>query len=161
MTRQRVTTREAADILGISVEAVRKRIERGQLEHEREDNRVFVYLDEDQTESGHEVEGKGTKPLVESLQDQVEYLRDQLEREREANRENRRLLAAALERIPPQLEAPREAPSEARESDVSPGPTRTLQPPAMALRRPQSARSRRSKASAGGSGRGCWAGKGL
>jgi hypothetical protein len=110
MTRHRVTTREAADILGISVEAVRKRIERGQLEHEREDNCVFVYLDEDQIESGHEVESEGANALVESLQDQVEYLRDQLEREREANRENRRLLAAALERIPAI-----ELPSEPRE----------------------------------------------
>jgi hypothetical protein len=61
--------------------------------------------------------------LVESLQDQVEYLREQLEREREANRENRRLLAAALERILPQLEAPREAPPEAPESPESLGPT--------------------------------------
>jgi len=42
--------------------------------------------------------------LVECLRDQVSYLRDQLDQEREANRENRRLLAAALERIP-ELEA--------------------------------------------------------
>ncbi len=38
--------------------------------------------------------------LVESLLDQVKYMREQLAAEREANRENRRLLAAALERIP-------------------------------------------------------------
>ncbi len=121
MTRRRVTTREAAEALGISVEAVRKRIERRQLDHEREDNRVYVYLDDDRTESGHDVEGEGAEALVESLQDQVVYLREQLAAERRANDENRRLLLAALERIPPQIEAP----AEARESPVSPGPTDT------------------------------------
>jgi DNA-binding Lrp family transcriptional regulator len=117
MTGRRVTTREAAEALGISVEAVRKRIERDQLEHERVDNRVYVYLDEDQTESGPDVEGEGAGALVESLQDQVSYLREQLAEERRANDENRRLLLAALERIP-QLEAPQEA----RESPEGPGP---------------------------------------
>ena len=122
MTGRRVTTREAAEALGISVEAVRKRIERDQLEHERVDNRVYVYLDEDRTESGPDVEGEGAGALVESLQDQVSYLREQLAEERRANDENRRLLLAALERIP-QLEAP--ASPEARESPVSPGPAET------------------------------------
>ena len=118
MTGRRVTTREAAEALGISVEAVRKRIERDQLKHERVDNRVYVYLDEDRTESGPDVEGEGGGALVESLQDQVSYLREQLAEERRANDENRRLLLAALERIP-QLEAPQEV----RESPVSPAPT--------------------------------------
>jgi hypothetical protein len=113
-----VTTREAAEALGISVEAVRKRIERDQLVHERVDNRVYVYLDENRTESGPDVEGEGAGALVESLQDQVSYLREQLAEERRANDENRRLLLAALERIP-QLEAPQEA----RESPEGPGPT--------------------------------------
>ena len=127
MTRQRVTTKEAAEALGISVEAVRKRIERGQLQHERADNRVYVYLDGDQTESGHDVEGEGTEALVESLQDQVSYLREQLAAERRANDENRRLLLAALERIPPQLEAPQEA-RESSENKASPGPSESSTP---------------------------------
>ena len=125
MTGRRVTTREAAEALGISVEAVRKRIERDQLEHERVDNRVYVYLDEDRTKSGLDVEGEGAGALVESLQDQVSYLREQLAEERRANDENRRLLLAALERIP-QLEAP--ASPEARESPENPGPTETPAP---------------------------------
>ncbi len=125
MTGRRVTTREAAEALGISVEAVRKRIERDQLAHERVDNRVYVYLDEDRTKSGPDVEGEGAGALVESLQDQVSYLREQLAEERRANDENRRLLLAALERIP-QLEAP--ASPEARESSESPGPTEAPPP---------------------------------
>ena len=108
VTGRGVTIREAAEALGISVEAVRKRIERDQLEHERVDNRVYVYLDEDRTESGPDVGGEGAGALVESLQDQVSYLREQLAEERRANDENCRLLLAALERIP-QLEAPQEA----------------------------------------------------
>jgi hypothetical protein len=117
-----MTTREAAEALGLSVEAVRKRIERGQLAHEREDNRVYVYLDKDQTESGHDVEGEASEALVESLQDQVTYLREQLAEERRANDENRRLLLAALERIP-QLEAPQEARESPESSGPSDGPT--------------------------------------
>ena len=39
----------------------------------------------------------------------------QLEVEREANRENRRLLAAAFDCIPPQLEAPAEPPQAVEE----------------------------------------------
>jgi hypothetical protein len=75
LTRQLVTTREAAEVLGISVEAVRKRIERDQLEYEREDNRVYVYLDDDQTESGRDAVGEGGNALVEALREQVAYLR--------------------------------------------------------------------------------------
>jgi len=70
-----VTTREAAGVLGISVEAVRKRIERNQLDYEREDNRVYVYLDDDQTESGRDAVGEGGNALVEALREQVAYLR--------------------------------------------------------------------------------------
>ena len=105
MTRQRVTTKEAAEALGISVEAVRKRIERGQLGHERVDGRVYVYLDGDQTESGPDVEVESTA-LISEMNARIELLERQLEQANERDRENRRLLAAALERIPPQLEAP-------------------------------------------------------
>src|SRR5215213_2714374 len=119
MTGHSVTTKEAAEALGISVEAVRKRIERGQLGHERVDGRVYVYLDDDQTKSGLDVEVESTS-LISELRARIELLEDQLEqaneRERQAterDRENRRLLAAALERIPPQLEAPAESPSAA------------------------------------------------
>ncbi len=132
MAKRKLTVQEAADVLETSVDAVRQRIKRGKLERaepdDPSDNRVYVWLDGDHAETRHEAKVDGSPngdALVESLQDQVEYLRDQLEREREANRENRRLLAAALERIPPQLEAPRESPPEPRESPVSPGPTRT------------------------------------
>jgi excisionase family DNA binding protein len=130
LTGHSVTTKEAAEALGISVEAVRKRIERGQLGHERVDGRVYVYLDDDQTESGPDVEVEPTS-LISELRARIELLEDQLEqaneRERQAterDRENRRLLAAALERIPPQLEAPRDE----RESPETPTEEAELRP---------------------------------
>src|SRR3712207_9480568 len=82
-------------------EAVRKRIERGQLGHERVDGRVYVYLDDDQTESGPDVEVEPTA-LISEMQARIELLERQLDQANERDRENRRLLAAALERIPPQ-----------------------------------------------------------
>ena len=57
----------------------------------------------------------------------MRFLERQVEEEREANRENRRLQAAALERIPPQIEAPREE-REVPES-ASEEPTSTSPPP--------------------------------
>ena len=52
------------------------------------------------THPPHADEPSDQSELVESLQDQITYLRQQLAAERDANSENRRLLAAALERIP-------------------------------------------------------------
>jgi len=106
MTRQRVTTKEAAEALGISVEAVRKRIERGQLGHERVDGRVYVYLDGDQTESGPDVEVESTA-LISEKNARIELLERQLTEANERDRENRRIIAALTQRIP-QLEAPAE-----------------------------------------------------
>jgi len=118
MTRQRVTTKEAAEALGISVEAVRKRIERGQLGHERVDGRVYVYLDGDQTESGPNVEVESTA-LISEKNARIELLERQLTEANERDRENRRIIAALTQRIP-QLEAPaepRESPETATEQE--------------------------------------------
>ena len=50
--------------------------------------------------------------LTSELRDRLRYVEGQLEAERQAHGEARRIIAGLLERIPPQLEAP----SEARES---------------------------------------------
>jgi hypothetical protein len=93
--------RGAAEALGTSVDAVRKRIARGTLESEKADGKVYVWLDDGAPRSD-------TERLISTLEEQLRL-------EREAHAEARRLLAAALERIPPQLEAPQES-SEPRES---------------------------------------------
>ena len=117
MARRKVTVQEAADRLDASVDAVRQRIKRGKLERAEADDpsdpRVYVWLDLDQTESRHKVEvedepanGNGVA-LVESLQAQVGHLLRELEIRNEELRRKDHLLAAAIERIPPQLEAPK------------------------------------------------------
>lgn len=66
--------------------------------------------------------------LVQALRDQIEDLRRERDEWREQARVADRLLSAALERIPPQLEAPR-AERESPESEASPAPTDTTVEP--------------------------------
>jgi len=126
----KVTVYEAAEILSVTVDAIRKRIQRGTIPHERhEDGRVYVLLDEASTLQDNVQEAAsngqddsqvhyrtGQDELVQSLYDQVEYLRREVEVWQEEARRKDHLLAAALERIPPALEEAREAPSEAPET---------------------------------------------
>ena len=117
MARRKVTVQEAADRLDASVDAVRQRIKRGKLERAEADDpndpKVYVWLDLDQTESRHKVEVEDEPAnangvaLVESLQAQVGHLLRELEIRNEELRRKDHLLAAAIERIPPQLEAPK------------------------------------------------------
>jgi len=113
---QRATLAEAAELLGISKGAVRQRVRRGTLRSEKEeDGRVYVYVDP----SVDDVHRHERDELVEALRDQVEDLRRQRDDWKEQARMTDRLLSAAMERIPPQLEAPR-APSEPPESSETP-----------------------------------------
>ncbi len=116
MSGQWVDLPTAASLLDSTTEAVRKRATRGTLRSERRDGRVVVWVDDARTEGGREAQGEGDAALVESLQDQVTYLRSQLDAERKANDENRRLLAGLIERMPA-LEAGTEpSPSQASEA---------------------------------------------
>src|SRR5215203_4882941 len=139
--KRRTTVAEAAEVLGISAEAVRGRIRRGTLPVEREGGTVYVLLEDrtttDQPRTTGDEPTDRTDLLIAELQDRVRSLE-------EANRENRRIIAALTQRIPA-IEAPSEAPSEppespseSREPPESPGPRH---PPtdtqARAGRRPQ------------------------
>lgn len=122
------TVHEAASALGVSVDAIRKRIQRGTIPRERhEDGRVYVLLDKastmqdasstvsDEDEDERPVRYR-TEELVESLQNQIGFLRRELER-KDA------ILLRMAERIPV-LEAsaaplePREASETASEDTV-------------------------------------------
>ena len=105
-SRTRMTVAEAARALGISENAVRKRVKRGTLEHERtSDGRLIVYLDSAATSETarervrDESHDARTERYVRGLEDRVEDLRNELDHEREANRENKRRIAALEERI--------------------------------------------------------------
>jgi hypothetical protein len=132
-SRQRVTVAQAAEILGVTVEAIRGRIKRGTLEHERHSGTVYVLLDADQSTNRTRPDTDQTADrlqsdsaaLISAKDETITTLRDQLEAERQAHAEARRIIAGLVERIPA-IEAPSEPPPEARESDVSPGPTGEL-----------------------------------
>lgn len=102
MTR-RATVQDAARTLGLTVDAIRKRIERGTIPYERDEGRVWILLDEEQDATGHQ-QDTGMPDVVEVLRDEVVNLREQLAAEREANRENRRIIAGLVNRVP-ELEA--------------------------------------------------------
>ena len=126
---RRVTVTEAAWILDTTVDALRKRIQRGTIAHERDEyGRVWILVESDRTRHDTDRDTTGQRQdygpgvLMSEMRGRIEDLRTQLEAERQAHAEARRLLAAALERIPPQLEAPSQEP---RESPESPGPVET------------------------------------
>jgi predicted ArsR family transcriptional regulator len=106
---RRTTVAEAAEVLGISAEAVRGRIRRGTLPVEREGGTVYVLLegtvrgrtDDDRSRTTDDQSIDRTDLLIAELQDRVRSLE-------EANRENRRIIAALTSRIPA-IEAPSEA----------------------------------------------------
>jgi hypothetical protein len=92
--RRRLTIAQAADQLGISVDAMRARVKRGSVGTHREGGRVYVLLDAAQD-----------APETDRTDELIATLREQLAAERDANRENRRIIAALTSRIP-ELEAP-------------------------------------------------------
>ena len=115
----RLTVAQAADRLGITRGAVRSRIKRGTLPTAKEAGRVYVVLGGGTPQANHahdtdeptgEPSAQRGDPLVEELREQVAYLRQELTAEREAGRRKDHLLAAALERIPPAIEPPRDTP---------------------------------------------------
>jgi hypothetical protein len=112
MTDTRLTLRQAAAVLGVSESAIRKRVERGTLRSDKgPDGRRYVYLDSVTDNVADEGVDASATPerdaLISELRAHNDTLREQLEAERHAHAEARRLLAAALERIPA-LEPPHE-----------------------------------------------------
>jgi gas vesicle protein len=103
--------------MGVTVDAIRARIKRETIEHVREGGRVYVILGTDQGAtkrvqdhaqgsdqgSDQQISDEG----VDYRDELVEELRDRVRALEEANRENRRIIAALTQRIP-QLEAPRD-----------------------------------------------------
>ena len=103
----RLSVTDAAARLGTTEGALRKRIARGTLPHERDaEGRVWVLLDAGtQREDAGQTTGQpgGQDPYREL----VEELRDRVRSLEEANRENRRIIAGLIQRVP-ELEPARE-----------------------------------------------------
>ena len=116
-TRHRLSVSEAAEALGVTVDAIRSRVKRDTIDHVREGGRVWVLLGADQDRPGHDQgddrPGESTT-LMSQMQARIDSLERQLEEANERDRENRRIIAALTSRIPA-IEAPQES-SEAAET---------------------------------------------
>jgi excisionase family DNA binding protein len=123
-----VTVEEAARLLDVSVDAVRKRIERGTLRSEKVGKTRFVFLDDvmsqqdaDRTRPGSSPDADRTQQdtdmtaLVASMQDQIDTLKKELEDRKDEARRKDAILMTMAQRIP-ELEAP----SETHESPRTP-----------------------------------------
>ena len=107
-TNQRVTVPEAAELLGITAEAVRMRIKRGTLRSERQAGRVFVLLGQGQPTEQPTDRPDEPNALISQMQGRIDSLERQLEEAAERDRENRRIIVALTSRIPA-IEAPQGA----------------------------------------------------
>ena len=106
--------KEAAETLGVTSKAVRKRVRRGTIASEKhEDGRVLAWVDvgsDSGSDGGYDERvGRGYDELSEEVRDRVRSLEKQLDEEKEANRENRRIIAGLVQRVP-ELEPVRESP---------------------------------------------------
>lgn len=140
----RVNVQEAAERLGTTVDAIRKRVQRGTIAHEKaEDGRVWILLDADRTRqdtdqvaAGHRQDTAASRELVEELRDRLRFVERQLEAERQAHAESRRIIGGLVQRIPeleaPSPEVPEEAPTAPRGS-----PTAATEQPGRVEPQPQ------------------------
>jgi hypothetical protein len=111
---ERVSVPQAADHLGTTVDALRKRVQRGTIPYERDrDGRVWILLDtgRPRQDTDQDTDRPQSEPdaLISEMRGRIEDLREQLEAERQAHAEARRIIAGLVERIPA-IEAPSETP---------------------------------------------------
>ena len=116
--QERLTVAQAAAELGITEGAVRSRIKRGTLATTKEGGTLFVRLGGSTSQANQPPNigvPRDQSELIASLQDQVRYLREQLDAERDARTEERRRHDTVVAQLTSKIPAI-EAPSEARES---------------------------------------------
>ena len=117
----RLTVTEAAAMMGVTESAVRKRVQRGQIPHDKEDNgRLYVYLDPRESRhlsgkvrDGHASRSRPPGPgqsrdsYVLSLEERVGFLEEQARLQTD-------IIAGLVQRVPelesPAAQEPREAP---------------------------------------------------
>jgi hypothetical protein len=113
---ERVSIPQAADHLGTTVDAIRKRVQRGTIPHEKDAaGRVWILLDTGRPRQDTAQDTTGQRqdsesgPLISEMRSRIEDLREQLEAERQAHAEARRIIAGLVERLPA-IEAAAETP---------------------------------------------------
>jgi excisionase family DNA binding protein len=132
--QDRLTIQDAAERLGVKEDAIRKRIQRGSLRHEKTaEGRVFVWVDAapDATQDTAQdtYRDASQDALLAAKDETIAALREQLAQANERDRENRRIIVALTSRVPA-IEAPegaRDAPEPGEEGqgrgDVAPDDT--------------------------------------
>ena len=93
--------------MGVTVDAIRGRLRRGTLDSERESGTVYVWVEP--SELASQRPSSDESELLEALRDQVRYLREQLDEERQARTEERRrqdTIIVQLTQLIPGLESP-------------------------------------------------------
>jgi hypothetical protein len=134
----RLTIQDAARRLGISEGAVRKRVTRGSLRHDKEDDgRVYVYLDARDRRGVDDGQDAGVDPdnaaLISQLRDEVAYLRDENRRKDEIIMQQamtmRQLTAAPSQEPPEAAETVEEEPEGAEPRPTAGGAQEGAQRP--------------------------------
>jgi len=146
----RVTLREASVMLGVSEGAIRKRVARGTIRSEMGDDGLrYVWVDagtDGVEDASSPRESEATRPdrdeLVESLRDQLAYLRDQLDvRAREIERKDSIIMAlsqsnAELSRTIRAIEPAQDATEESETVEEGVEPRSDAPRPEEAVQRP-------------------------
>jgi hypothetical protein len=105
---ERLTVAQAATRLGVSQDAIRKRISRNTIDYDQDpDGRIHVYLDTSEIRRDKSSDAS-TERLVEVQHQEIEFLRRQLETRTEEIRRRDSIIAGLTQRIP-ELEAPLES----------------------------------------------------
>src|ERR687897_3886289 len=134
----RLTIQEAARRLGISEGAVRKRVTRDTLQHDKEeDGRVYIYLDAGDRQGVDDGQDTGVDPtsdaLISQLRDEVDYLRDENRRKDEIIMQQamtmRQLAAPPSQEPPEDAETVEEAPDRAEPRPATGGAQEDTQRP--------------------------------
>ena len=130
---ERLSVTEAAKRFGVTRDAIHKRIRMGSIEHEQSaDGRFYVYVDTSTTAAHTSTDvsiDDRTDLLIAEMQDRIRSLE-------EANRENRRIIAALTSRFPA-IEAPESLEPRSSEARATEQPGRVE--PQAAVESPQEA----------------------
>jgi hypothetical protein len=122
---ERLSVAQAARALGVTESGVRKRVSRGTLPHDRDDNgTIWVYVDPLQTVSGTPLdshEGEVRETVLDTLRDQVATLKDQVRYLQQEGERKDAILMTMAQRIPELEAAPerRESPQPSSEEPYS------------------------------------------
>jgi hypothetical protein len=104
---ERLTVAQAAAQLGVSQDAIRKRIRRNTIDYDQDpDGRIYVYVDSSEI-AQEESSDASIERLVQVQHDDIDFLRRELETRTEEIRRRDSIIAALTQRLP-EIEAPSE-----------------------------------------------------